>query len=206
MSKKSAVSAGIIILIIIAFIILLFTREVPEDDIASTPSEEEPGEPEAAEAGTLDETPDEDGLEAKTPPEDSDSGAPPAPEPVDVPVPTPPPVDDGGEPTAPSTTPTPTPPTVPAPPEPYLPSCSNGVWDGDESDLDCGGSCPPCLSTGIYTACWENSDCLSGNCDMSGAQALPATDPSTSKTYNTTAQIRVLAGQSWIFPYQGICA
>src|SRR5688572_28024323 len=26
-----------------------------------------------------------------------------------------------------------------------LASCTNGVKDGGESDLDCGGSCPPCL-------------------------------------------------------------
>ncbi len=40
--------------------------------------------------------------------------------------------------------------------------CSNEVLDGDESDIDCGGSCPPCAD-GLD--CAEDSDCQSGLCD-----------------------------------------
>ena len=39
--------------------------------------------------------------------------------------------------------------------------CTNGVQDGDESDVDCGGSCDPCPPAG---ACVDSTDCLSGNC------------------------------------------
>ena len=35
-------------------------------------------------------------------------------------------------------------------------SCGDGIKDGDESDIDCGGSCPPC---GIGQACLANGDC-----------------------------------------------
>lgn len=80
----------------------------------------------------------------------------------------------------------------------YPATCYDGIWNGDESDLDCGGSCPKCLSTGIYTSCWVNSDCQSNNCDMSGAQTpLP--------TGYTIQTLRQLAGQHWIIPYSGIC-
>ena len=41
-------------------------------------------------------------------------------------------------------------------------SCSDGVQNGTESDVDCGGDCSPC-SDG--RACNSDSDCQSGNCD-----------------------------------------
>ena len=43
-----------------------------------------------------------------------------------------------------------------------IPSCSNGIRDGDEAAVDCGGSCGPCTSTG-------GSEALCGDyiCDIS---------------------------------------
>jgi hypothetical protein len=80
----------------------------------------------------------------------------------------------------------------------YPATCYDSLWNVNESDLDCGGSCPQCLSSGIYTACWDNSDCASGNCDISGAQRpLPPSQ--------TTQTMRSLAGQGWVIPYQGTC-
>jgi hypothetical protein len=49
------------------------------------------------------------------------------------------------------------------------PSCSDGVVNGDESGVDCGGSCPPCCTTSTYekstgpvsgtaTVCCDGSD------------------------------------------------
>ncbi|MBO5753977.1 MAG: hypothetical protein J6S69_09890 [Proteobacteria bacterium] len=40
-------------------------------------------------------------------------------------------------------------------------SCSTGVKDGDETDVDCGGSCAGCE---LEQACTSGSDCASGNC------------------------------------------
>ena len=80
----------------------------------------------------------------------------------------------------------------------YPANCYNSAWDGDESDMDCGGSCPQCLCTGIYFACWDASDCVTGNCDVSNAtRPLPP-------GYNIPS-LRQLAGQAWIIPYQGRC-
>jgi hypothetical protein len=136
------------------------------------------------------------------------------PTPPNVSVPTPPNVTTPPQPTPPNATP-PTPPmpippnaTTPPPPPPVpivitpptpLPAhCSDSTWNGDESDLDCGGSCPGCLSSGMYNYCWDNSDCQSGNCDISIAQRpLPPGQ--------TIATLRALAGQTWIIPYQGQC-
>ena len=108
-----------------------------------------------------------------------------------------------------------TPPPAPA-------HCTNLQSDGDESDWNCGGSCPGCPPSPPYCddinfpspwnvpcaqhlSCWTNSDCVTNNCDMSGAQPLPAIDPNTGIIYNTVQQLRTLVGQSWIIPYQGIC-
>ncbi|MFW6197671.1 MAG: hypothetical protein ACOC5B_02285, partial [Myxococcota bacterium] len=40
-------------------------------------------------------------------------------------------------------------------------SCSNGAQDGDETDVDCGGTCPSC-DTGA--TCAQGADCLSEIC------------------------------------------
>lgn len=42
-----------------------------------------------------------------------------------------------------------------------LAPCQNGERDGDETDVDCGGSCSPCL---LGKVCIENSDCGAGEC------------------------------------------
>lgn len=42
-------------------------------------------------------------------------------------------------------------------------TCHDGVFDGDETDYDCGGSCTPC---GEGHQCRKGSDCASGNCDL----------------------------------------
>lgn len=41
-------------------------------------------------------------------------------------------------------------------------TCSNNTQDGDETDIDCGGSCPGC---DLSFMCSNNSDCLSNFCD-----------------------------------------
>ena len=40
-------------------------------------------------------------------------------------------------------------------------SCTDGVANGDETDVDCGGSCPSCESGG---SCLQNSDCADELC------------------------------------------
>ena len=49
------------------------------------------------------------------------------------------------------------PPDVVAP----VPECANGVLDGHESDVDCGGGCAPC---GPGARCLGPDDCVSGLC------------------------------------------
>lgn len=43
----------------------------------------------------------------------------------------------------------------------YAPGCSDGVKSQNESDVDCGGSCPPCING---RTCLRAADCLSGLC------------------------------------------
>ena len=49
------------------------------------------------------------------------------------------------------------------------PSCTDGVLNGDETAVDCGGSCPKC-ATG--QTCKVHADCVSDGCDYSGKCAL----------------------------------
>lgn len=57
----------------------------------------------------------------------------------------------------------PAPPAPPAsPPPPAVDTCANGVKDGDETDVDCGGSCPKrCF---VRKLCVEDFDCITSNC------------------------------------------
>lgn len=43
-----------------------------------------------------------------------------------------------------------------------LPACDDGIHNGDETDVDCGGSCPSRCTLG--EGCGEGSDCGSGVC------------------------------------------
>ena len=42
--------------------------------------------------------------------------------------------------------------------------CTDGALSGDETEIDCGGSCEPCTQIGV--TCQENSDCASGLCSL----------------------------------------
>jgi hypothetical protein len=48
------------------------------------------------------------------------------------------------------------------------PSCSDGVLNGGETDVDCGGSCPSKCATGL--GCVANADCIGGLCAQSTCQ------------------------------------
>ncbi|MCS6913220.1 MAG: FG-GAP-like repeat-containing protein [Myxococcales bacterium] len=45
---------------------------------------------------------------------------------------------------------------------PCGPSCTDRIRNGDETDVDCGGSCSPCLGG---QACLRGPDCSSGRCE-----------------------------------------
>ncbi|HVJ20305.1 MAG TPA: hypothetical protein VM686_33045, partial [Polyangiaceae bacterium] len=50
-------------------------------------------------------------------------------------------------------------------------SCSDGHINGDETDIDCGGSCGSC---GVGKDCWEDSDCTSQACNYYAPQRCVA--------------------------------
>ncbi len=50
------------------------------------------------------------------------------------------------------------------------PTCSDGLRDGFESDVDCGAACPPCAAGQV---CAVSADCASGSCN--GGAAMTGT-------------------------------
>ncbi len=46
---------------------------------------------------------------------------------------------------------------------PGVPTCTDRIRNGSETDIDCGGSCPKCA---IPQACSLDTDCASGNCTL----------------------------------------
>lgn len=64
--------------------------------------------------------------------------------------------------------------------DPPLPaSCTNSLQDGDETDVDCGGSCDACL---IGDQCSADGDCVSGECVQSTCSA-----PTTALAFDSCA-------------------
>jgi hypothetical protein len=55
-------------------------------------------------------------------------------------------------------------------------TCSDGIKDGGETDVDCGGSCPSCA---MGQACQSNSDCITGLCDPDAHTCTSACTPRT---------------------------
>jgi cathepsin B len=47
--------------------------------------------------------------------------------------------------------------------------CEDGIVNDDETDVDCGGSCPGC---GAGLGCYADGDCSSGSCERSMVQTL----------------------------------
>jgi hypothetical protein len=62
---------------------------------------------------------------------------------------------------------------VDGPPPDIAPSCTDGVLGGDETDLDCGGSCLVCE---VGLLCLADKDCATGLCDL-GRCALATAPP-----------------------------
>lgn len=52
-------------------------------------------------------------------------------------------------------------------------SCTDGVMNGDETDVDCGGSCNACVDG---AACTSSADCASKHCDLSVCQIPTCSD------------------------------
>ena len=48
--------------------------------------------------------------------------------------------------------------------------CANGVKDGSETDVDCGGDAAGCARCSLGEQCVEHSDCESGACDNGGGR------------------------------------
>jgi hypothetical protein len=53
-------------------------------------------------------------------------------------------------------------------------TCTDFVRDGNETDVDCGGSCPPC---GDGRGCVVNTDCASNSCGSAGHCVEPNFTP-----------------------------
>ncbi|MFO0760600.1 MAG: hypothetical protein U0359_29235 [Byssovorax sp.] len=62
-------------------------------------------------------------------------------------------------------------------------SCSDGVQNGAESDVDCGGGCVPCAAG---KSCNNQSDCDSFDCDIGAHQCIAASCSDGIKNQNET--------------------
>lgn len=85
---------------------------------------------------------------------------------------------------------------------PLAASCSNGALDGDESDLDCGGSCSPCAQRGAH--CDTPSDCASRVCRSNGCEAaLPACPKAFAQCTSFVDATGATASRKVLFPAGG---
>jgi uncharacterized repeat protein (TIGR01451 family) len=79
------------------------------------------------------------------------------------------------------------------------PSCSDGILNGTETDVDCGGQCPQACSTG--QKCNVNPDCISDSC-VDGRCAIPSVLNSTCTSDGNNV---TLHSAGWPDHQDGIC-
>ncbi|KAH8049699.1 hypothetical protein JL722_11765 [Aureococcus anophagefferens] len=88
--------------------------------------------------------------------------------------------------------PTASPSSAPSTVAPTPLACANGVLDGAETDVDCGGGvCPAC---GFGATCEETSDCRGGICNANVCDPRPSALPSTRPT--TAPSTRLMTAPS----------
>ncbi len=56
----------------------------------------------------------------------------------------------------------------------YIPTCNDGVQNGIETDVDCGGNCPPCEQG---ESCEQNDDCTTNYCVDNVCRVMACEDP-----------------------------
>ncbi len=64
-------------------------------------------------------------------------------------------------------------------------SCTNGIKDGDETDVDCGGRCAPC---GVGQGCGVDAGCATGTC-LAGVCCKAVTDDRSTGQIAGTANV-----------------
>jgi hypothetical protein len=75
--------------------------------------------------------------------------------------------------TCPAATPTPAATSTPVPTATAVPTCSDGIKNGAETDVDCGGgTCPDC---GLGKTCGAGSDCTTNACSSGVCGCAPGT-------------------------------
>lgn len=87
--------------------------------------------------------------------------------------------------------------------EPCVSSCDDGVLDGSESAVDCGGTCDPCP---LEATCGADLDCASGNCDE-GVCAPPPPNGCADGTREGFVDVRLapdIAGCSGAWSVPGV--
>lgn len=67
-------------------------------------------------------------------------------------------------------------------PPPPAPTCTDGIRNGDETDVDCGGSCPPCA---VNQRCQTRADCANAFCEGAPGNRVCTPCPNTTQCGNT---------------------
>ena len=85
----------------------------------------------------------------------------------------------------------PGPPPPPSPPPPPASPCLDGIRNGSESDIDCGGTCPRCLNG---RSCGDRNDCSSALCSNGTCQECAINDDCGSD-HTAACQCRLVDGR-----------
>ena len=72
-----------------------------------------------------------------------------------------------------------------------VPTCRDDILDGDETDVDCGGSCSQLCAGG--QSCGDDSDCASGDCQSNVCLSTPIARYPLDETSGTAVQDTVAA-------------
>lgn len=80
--------------------------------------------------------------------------------------------------------------------EPLPGDCTDGTQNGDETDVDCGGSCDPCTNGSM---CAGGGDCQSERCEDGSCSSPPGTHPDIVRVESVAG--RNPGGRGWADSY-----
>ena len=82
-------------------------------------------------------------------------------------------------------------------------TCANGRIDFGETDIDCGGSCAPCM---VGRACAKDSDCIGNECIPTVVHYPHATGECWEDTYSGCARVNVTLAENATYCGVGVLA
>ncbi len=84
-------------------------------------------------------------------------------------------------------------------PDATVPTCTDGVQNGDEEAIDCGGSCDACIECTVPSEC-DSGECRDGTCAVTRTEACTDAAPANGTSTVADVMTTYTPGSGWSTP------